>query len=161
MEFFPARLSASIQESLVDIFKDTKQGVAGVEGKRVGLPSLHPLNPPGVATTLRVRSSELLQAQKDLGSTLFFLFTSDVTGYEPLRPISRPRPRPDCLKLALFLPIAPFFLFFNLPHKEVGSRGEGRIGEEEGVGGCQVSYPWLSFLKRRAATQCESWDGRL
>lgn len=78
---------------------------------------------------LRVRSSEHLQAQKDLGSTLLCHFCSCQTrrnwmGGAAADIAPTPTP-PGCLKLALFL-----FLFY-LPHNEVGGWGGG--GWERGV----------------------------
>lgn len=70
--------------------------------------------------------------------------TADIT-----TPLPPPPPfPPGCLKLALFLPIAPFFLFFNLPQKEVGREIEGRRGGGEkrgGRGGVKFPTPGSAF----------------
>lgn len=68
---------------------------------------------------------------------------------------------PGCLKLALFLPIAPFSYFF-ICHTMRLREGKGR---ERSGGGCQVSDCGLSFLKHRAtartgtAARCDEREG--
>lgn len=82
---------------------------------------------------LRVISLEHLQAQKDLGSTFLCLSVHvrrDATGWETRRPISlQLPPLRAVLKLALFLPIAPFsfFLFATQRGKGEGVRGVSSV----------------------------------
>lgn len=147
-----------------------REGEGGREGGRAGrdLSSLNPLNPPRLPPDPLAWSRHHVACQVFRTSTgtkgfgfyvfvFFFLFMSDETQLDASHygryhdpPPPHPFP-PGFLKLALFLPIAPFFLFFNLPQKEVGREigGGGEGGRREGGGGVSSFLPLAQLSETR------------